>query len=72
MSLTAASLAMIDDSSCGHISKESPVDSFPTWNLPDHSVNYTLISFNITFVNLNQLHNYTDLKSVILSINWIL
>lgn len=30
MSLTVASLATIDDSSCGHISKESPVDSFPT------------------------------------------
>lgn len=30
MSLTVASFAEIDDSSCGDISRESPVDNFPT------------------------------------------
>lgn len=40
MSLTVASLAIIVASSCGDMSKESPVDNLPTWNKKMSMMNF--------------------------------
>lgn len=59
MSFTVASFAVIAASSCGHISKESPVDNFPTYIIHKRLQTFKTVivgnSYQTLYMN-NHLH----------------